>query len=224
MTNMKKILQGLAVAMMIAVAAVSVYPMGTYAQSSGKATVFNTSTGHKIVLNIGDPIPAGYRLMTNPVLVTLINSTTGERLVIQAGERIPAGFVVFQPAPAPRPVTTTTTVVTPVAAASTRTNLGDLIILDRLFNDDGGNGILGGNLGGDDDSDLGDLFMLNQLFGGGTNIFGAGIIGGTNNLGNLLILDELFGGDSVFDNGDKDLGDLFVLSQLFGGGINGIFR
>lgn len=219
---MKKILQGLAVAMMIAVAAVSVYPMGTYAQSSGKATVFNTSTGHKIVLSIGDPIPAGYRLMTNPVLVTLINSTTGERLVIQAGERIPAGFVVFTPAPAPRPVTTTTTTVTPVAAVSTRTNLGDLIILDKLFNDNDG-GLLGDGLGGSDNNDLGDLFMLNQLFGNGTNIFGSGIVNGTNNLGNLFILQELFGGDSVFDNGNKDLGDLFVLDQLFGG-TNGLFR
>ncbi|MEK7097570.1 MAG: hypothetical protein AAB906_01865, partial [Patescibacteria group bacterium] len=59
---------------------------------------------------------------------------------------------------------------------------------------------------------------------GGTNIFGSGIVNGTNNLGNLFILQELFGNDSVFDGGNKDLGDLFVLDQLFGGSSNGLFR
>jgi len=218
---MKKILQGLAVAMMIAVAAVSVYPMGTYAQSSGKATVFNTSTGQKLVINVGEVIPAGFRLMTNPVLITIINSSTGEKRVIQAGEAIPAGFVVFTPAPAPRVVTTpaATTTVTPV---STGSSLGDLIILDKLFNNN--SGILGGGGIGGNDNDLGNLFMLNQLFGGGTSIFGNGIVNGTNNLGNLFLLQELFGGDSVFDGGSKDLGDLFVLDQLFGGSSNGLFR
>ncbi|MEK7098094.1 MAG: hypothetical protein AAB906_04575, partial [Patescibacteria group bacterium] len=144
---MKNILKGLAMAMIMAVAAISVYPASTYAQSSGKATVFNTSTGNKLVIDVGDTIPAGYRLMTNPVLVTLINSSTGAKLVIQAGEAIPAGYVVFTPAPV-KTTTTTTAAATTATTVSTGSSLGDLIILDKLFNNDGG--ILGsGGLGND---------------------------------------------------------------------------
>jgi len=76
--------------------------------------------------------------------------------------------------------------------------------------------ILDGN-----NSDLGDLFVLDQLFGNGDGVFN----GNGNNLGDLFILNELFGdGDGGIFNGDgNDLGDLFVLDQLFGDS-NGIFN
>jgi len=110
-------------------------------------------------------------------------------------------------------------------------NLGDLFILDELFNNGGGDILNGG------DNDLGDLFILDQLFSnnggmfGGTNgLFGGGTNGGS--LGNLIILDELFGsnGDSILNGGggilnggDNDLGDLFILDQLFSNNGGGMF-
>jgi len=84
----------------------------------------------------------------------------------------------------------------------------------------GGDGGLlnGGFLGG---NDLGDLLILNQLFGTNGNIFNGGMLGG-NSLGNLLILDQLFGGDGGLLNGGGDLGNLLILDQLFGGGLNNL--
>jgi hypothetical protein len=92
----------------------------------------------------------------------------------------------------------------------TGTNLGNLIILDRLFSD--GGGILGG--GG---TDLGDLIILDQLFGG-NGLFGNGAGTGTGtNLGNLIILERLFsdGGGILGDGGGIDLGNLIILDMLF---------
>lgn len=96
------------------------------------------------------------------------------------------------------------------------TNLGDLFILDKLFNN-GDGGILNSSNG----SDLGDLFVLDRLFSGnGTNGNGTGILGG-NSLGQLFVLDRLFGdnGGGLFDkSGNNNLGDLFILDRLFGNG------
>ncbi|MBI4708586.1 MAG: LysM peptidoglycan-binding domain-containing protein [Candidatus Portnoybacteria bacterium] len=114
--------------------------------------------------------------------------------------------------------------VIPSSASSASTNLGDLFILDRLF--DNGSGVLSGG-----DNDLGDLLVLDQLFGSDNGIFG-GMTGDSSNLGNLIILDELFNNDSIIGgNGimdsDNDLGDLIILDKLFGtsngflGGVTG---
>ncbi|MBI2024221.1 hypothetical protein HYT00_02450 [Candidatus Giovannonibacteria bacterium] len=83
-------------------------------------------------------------------------------------------------------------------------------------------------------SSLGNLFVLDRLFGGGTSVLGGGGIFGGNrtNLGDLFILDQLFGGGSVIGDGgifgggigtSNSLGDLFVLDRLFGGSNDGIF-
>ncbi len=87
--------------------------------------------------------------------------------------------------------------------------------------------ILDGGLFNGNDMDLGDLFLLDRLFGDNSGIFG----GGGTDLGDLIILDELFGndngifngnndvdlnGDNLF-NGDFDFGDLFILDRLFTG-------
>lgn len=75
---------------------------------------------------------------------------------------------------------------------------------------------------GDGDSNLGDLFILSELFDDGNGMFG----NGDRNLGDLIILNELFGGDNgdgIFNGGDgNNLGDLIILDELFGDS-NGIF-
>lgn len=83
-------------------------------------------------------------------------------------------------------------------------------------------------------TNLGDLFVLDQLFGRNSGILGSNT-GGTN-LGNLFVLDQLFGGTSgvLGNNGilggggvlgnNNSLGDLFVLDQLFGRSSNGILN
>lgn len=82
----------------------------------------------------------------------------------------------------------------------------------------GGNSTLGGS-----NSNLGNLLILDQLFGtGSSNILGTGtVLGGTtssSNLGNLLILDQLFGNSSggIFDGGSNNLGNLLILDKIFG--------
>ncbi len=80
----------------------------------------------------------------------------------------------------------------------------------------------GGTTGG---SNLGDLFVLDRLFGGDG---GGSILGGSgdgNDLGDLIILDQLFGNGGL--NGGNgllggtnggSLGDLIILDELFGNG------
>ena len=68
--------------------------------------------------------------------------------------------------------------------------------------------------GGDDtDANLGDIFILDQLFNDGTSGESGGILDtGSGGLGELFIMSRLFG------NGDNaNLGDIFILDQLFGG-------
>ena len=66
---------------------------------------------------------------------------------------------------------------------------------------------------GDGNNNLGDLFVIDQLFGGDNGVIGDG--DGGSNLGELFILDKLFDNDSILDRGGTDLGDLFILDQLF---------
>ena len=68
--------------------------------------------------------------------------------------------------------------------------------------------------GGDDtNANLGDIFILDQLFNDGTSGESGGILDtGSGGLGELFIMSRLFG------NGDNaNLGDIFILDQLFGG-------
>ncbi|OGZ27438.1 MAG: hypothetical protein A2365_03105 [Candidatus Nealsonbacteria bacterium RIFOXYB1_FULL_40_15] len=51
-----------------------------------------------------------------------------------------------------------------------------------------------------------------------------GIFNGGNNLGDLFILSELFGGGDILGGGDTDLGDLFILQSLFGNGTGNLFN
>lgn len=71
----------------------------------------------------------------------------------------------------------------------------------------------GGIFTGGNNTSLGDLFILDQLFNGNGG-FGGGIFNGNDSntsLGDLFIFDQLFG-----DSGDVGFGDLFVLDRLFG--------
>jgi len=71
--------------------------------------------------------------------------------------------------------------------------------------------------GGDDtNANLGDIFILDQLFNDGTSGESGGILdtgSGSSDLGELFVLDR-----RLFGNGDNaNLGDIFILDQLFGG-------
>lgn len=103
--------------------------------------------------------------------------------------------------------------------AKAASNLSDLFVLGSLFNGNNGAGILNNSNG----IDLGNLFVLDQLFGTtgssvSTGLFGASK-GGTSNLGDLIILNQIFGGNAGFlgVSGGNNLGRLFVLDHLFGG-------
>ncbi len=82
--------------------------------------------------------------------------------------------------------------------------IGQLFILDRIFNDDD---MLNRN-----ETTLGDIYILDRLFGRD----GASFDGQLNRMGNLLILNQLFGrtGSPILD-GKATLGNLFILNQLF---------
>ena len=79
-------------------------------------------------------------------------------------------------------------IAAPIASAQSITmansNLGDLFVLDRLFNND--KGVLNNN------TNLGDLYVLDRLF---TN---NNILGSNDNLGRLFILNRLFSGGNLF--------------------------
>ncbi len=100
--------------------------------------------------------------------------------------------------------------VPPIWGNST-TDLGQLFILDRLFNRNT-------DIFGNHRTNLGDLFILDQLFGNDTIFDNGGIVmdnnnlfgGGASSLGDLFVLNRLFGG-----GGQANLGDLFILDQLF---------
>jgi len=71
-------------------------------------------------------------------------------------------------------------------------------------------------------TDLGDLFILDQLFMGNEN--GTGLFGSDSRFGELIILTEVLGNDGLFSNNNvfngtgtsqTDLGNLFVLDQVF---------
>lgn len=129
-----------------------------------------------------------------------------------------------------------------ISGGTTRsTNLGEYIILDKLFSDSGG-GIFGDNTG--DDSNLEDLILLDALSNGSTT--GSGLFSGssifnrsstsgttststlnTTNLGDLVLLDALFSdnGEGLFgeggifnrQNGNRGTWeDLILLEALFG--------
>jgi len=105
---------------------------------------------------------------------------------------------------APAPVATAP-VEAPIAP-DYLTGLGDLFILDRLFqiNSDGTPGSAAW-------TSLGDVFILDQLFGGGF-LNSAGSLG----LGDLFVLDRLFRpSSSLLNPSITTLGDLFILDQLF---------
>ena len=81
--------------------------------------------------------------------------------------------------------------------------LGELFILDKIFDDDK---ILDGNI-----TSLGDIYILNQLFGADGGLAN----GRLDDIGNLLILNQLFGGESSLFGGEATLGNFFILDQLF---------
>lgn len=81
--------------------------------------------------------------------------------------------------------------------------LGELFILDKIFDDDK---ILDGNI-----TSLGDIYILNQLFGADGGLAN----GRLDDIGNLLILNQLFGSESSLFGGEATLGNFFILDQLF---------
>jgi LysM repeat protein len=117
-------------------------------------------------------------------------------------------------------------------------SLGELIVLDKMFDNGSGNG--DGTLG-----DIGELIVLDSLFSGrsfnntgvsGVTTTSTGLLSGYtngiagNSLGELIVLDQMFddGGDNqgtTEGNNDStlgDLGELIVLDGLFNGGIGGV--
>lgn len=117
-------------------------------------------------------------------------------------------------------------VTMPASAASTakttedKRDVGELLLLEQLF--------AGGNGSEVDASRLGQLFLLEELFGDtGVDVL-SGDEGDDTDLGDLLVLDMLFRGDNANGNGilsnenGSNLVDLFVLDQLFSD-ENGLF-
>ena len=102
-------------------------------------------------------------------------------------------------------------------AALTTNNLGDLFIIGGLFKNDT-SGIL--NTGSGSGLDLGNLIILDQLFGNGNSR-----ATGRANLGNLLILNQLFNNTGLFgaNTGTNNLSRLFILDRLFSNNGGGIF-
>jgi hypothetical protein len=110
------------------------------------------------------------------------------------------------------------------------TNLGQLIVLDQLFDGDRDGGTM---------SNVGRLIVLDSIFSGGRfGTVGMGTVGtglGGNSLGQLIVLDKLFadgrsdnndgGEDNQQTRGDRsdsifgDLGELIVLDGLFSGNL-----
>lgn len=85
-------------------------------------------------------------------------------------------------------------------------DLGELFIYDQLFRGSGN------TLPGTSVRNLGDLFVLTELFGNN----GGGGLGGSNDLGDLFVLNRLFGRDTGVLSGTKgNLGDYIMLQQLF---------
>ncbi|MFH0892504.1 MAG: hypothetical protein V1867_07035 [Candidatus Falkowbacteria bacterium] len=83
-------------------------------------------------------------------------------------------------------------------------NLGDLFVLDKLF--DGHSLLEPGR------TSLGDLIILDQIMNNGRLFEDSGSLG----LGDLFVLDRLFRKDDKILNADGGtLGDIFILDQLF---------
>jgi len=83
-------------------------------------------------------------------------------------------------------------------------NLGDLFVLDKLF--DGHSLLESGR------TSLGDLIILDQTMNNGRLFEDSGPL----SLGDLFVLDRLFRKDSKILNPDGGaLGDIFILDQLF---------
>lgn len=91
---------------------------------------------------------------------------------------------------------------TAITTDSSATSLGNLFLLDQLFNN--GNGTLSNG-----NTNLGDLFLLNNLSNNNGDLLNLNLNANNNDLGRLLVLDGLF------NNGNSNLGNLIVLNQLF---------
>jgi hypothetical protein len=93
------------------------------------------------------------------------------------------------------------------------TSLGQLIVLDKIF-DNNGKSTFG---------DLGELIVLDRIFGGGGFIGGTtrtgsgGILGGSS-LGQLIVLDKVFDDGNGKKSTLSNIGELIVLDRLFSGG------
>jgi hypothetical protein len=103
------------------------------------------------------------------------------------------------------------------AQVTSNASLGNMVVLDQLFS--GTN-----TIGGASASSLGDLFVLNSLFGSGSGA--SSVLSNTsktgikaNNIGDLFVLNRLFASNnSIFRGNQTDLGDMIILDKLFGGG------
>lgn len=133
-----------------------------------------------------------------------------------------------------RPVASTpTTVSTPTTSTQTdssgldTSDIGSLFILDRLFSTNNGMAFLntgGGGLTGSGGNNLGNLLLLDSIFGGSSSglkgVLNGNGVTGDSGLGQLFILDRLFGNDNsgiLGGGGDNaGLGNLILLDRVFG--------
>jgi len=94
-----------------------------------------------------------------------------------------------------------------------QSNIAELFILSELFDDENGDGLLGG------DSDLRQLIILEELFAGGT--LNSSVCNENGGLAELFILSRILDDDnsattSAMDgDNNNDLAELFILSELF---------
>lgn len=112
------------------------------------------------------------------------------------------------------------------------TNLGDLAVLEVLFSQNDSTGILNNGEG----IDLGNVLVLDQLFGTSRPVNGRARANNRASLGDLIILNQLFNRNNLFNVGSSavvtgttagtgtaattgrvnTLGQLFILDRLFG--------
>ncbi len=188
--------------------------------SAQTETTVTTTEGFQVV------VPVGYEKIPGPSKISQYTDII----------KFPGSIDLFgQPRSISQAPVTRTVVQAATTQAATNgtvvggTNLNDLLLLSLLGNS--GGGIFGGNNNGN----LGNILVLDAIFGGnglGGNLnlgSGSGSSLDSGNLGNLFVLDALFsggnnnllGGGGILGGGSNDLGELMIYNAIFSGD-NGI--
>jgi hypothetical protein len=163
-------------------------------------------------------VAVAYPVYAAKTLATIWNPDTGEKQVVEVNAPMPAGFELWTGGTASGEearqaiLNPRPRVVTPAATPAVSTGTN---LGDLIILDE----LFGGDnaIGGAQASSLGDLFVLNSLFGSGVVSGTSGTSGiSGNSLGNLFVLDRLFASNnSIFRGNQTDLGDLLILNNIF---------